>query len=394
MADFTKEDYRDMAIAEVCRVPNELRPKIMLMYADFLHGVDFICVDDENGHDVVSPVTNLFSSGEISSLFYSNNLRVLNLDFLSRKKSKFWYHYNLMLDTQMVSYIERLLRKGSLEKPLLDKVKALQIQTDFSFTFNMTPYIMENCLFKESIDDETITSIRSSLYFFYEKVTPPKRAKQLAEKQTKEIIADYSNLSYAICKHEERYYYSYCTLLKIVLLSFIKGNIKQKMEDFIHFQNYDTCTCDTFSQILALEFWRRGTQFSFFSKIQKGNRDLIKNIKNMAWDFFHIISAQLNFSYILEEQADINMPLFCTADKRLQDLCKITKLQCVAVDHINHTANPVYENSALNELFSWEEQRELFGAKALHYRNQNRKNVNTKILSECLEEELRKIQDA
>ena len=73
-----------------------------------------------------------------------------------------------------------------------------------------------------------------------------------------------------------------------------------------------------------------GIKIGFFSKIKKGNKNIIKNLKNMAWDIFHIHNTINNLSIQTNKIIDITIPLFVTYDKRLKDILPIYKLKAAA----------------------------------------------------------------
>lgn len=68
-------------------------------------------------------------------------------------------------------------------------------------------------------------------------------------------------------------------------------------------------------------------------KIQKGNKN-IKNLKNIAWDIFHIINMSESFDktiYDTNETYDICIPLFFTADENLNEIRNLLSLEMVAI---------------------------------------------------------------
>lgn len=386
--EFTSEDKRDLAISQVVKTSNELRHLAVLDYAKYLRGVDFIYVDNINGIDLLAPIKKCFkiTKGEMASVFASDNLKVLNLDCLYRYKKSFSFNYNILLDTQIISYIEKYV-KGTLDKNLFEVIKPLKKRRPIQSTVDITLYLTENCLLKESFSDKEIENIFSLFYFLNLPIMSKKKAHFEAVKQTEMIQKFYFNSS-QISKLQERYYYAYCCLLKIVILHFKNYGIKQKLIELLHFQNYETCTCDYFYINVAIEFWQKNTNFTFFGKVQKGRFDIIKILKNMAWDICHLFNTYLNFTCKGVNDPDINLPLFYTIDKRLLELSKHAKLELVAADHERNQSLPVFSTNSINAILSYSEQLDLLGAEKLHYRNMHRKDVNTKLLSEKLESEL------
>lgn len=80
---------------------------------------------------------------------------------------------------------------------------------------------------------------------------------------------------------------------------------------------------------LAKLFFNYGTNIKFFGKIQKGRKDIIKNLKNMAWDIFHLQNT-FNNLFIIPKNADFIIPFFISYDQRLKDIAPIYKLKSAA----------------------------------------------------------------
>lgn len=76
-------------------------------------------------------------------------------------------------------------------------------------------------------------------------------------------------------------------------------------------------------------FFNYGTNIKFFGKIQKGRKDIIKNLKNMAWDIFHLQNT-FNNLFIIPKNADFIIPFFISYDQRLKDIAPIYKLKSAA----------------------------------------------------------------
>ncbi len=387
----TEEDLREAAMGTVMRQPNEKKAECILYFKKYLEDVDFICVNENIGHDIIAPIKNQFKicKGEMSSMFFADKIRVLNLDFVLGVKNKFTYEYDIFLDAQIVSYMDRYA-KGTLERSLHGIVKPLLIKREIMSYLNFMPYIMENCLVKGNFNDLELENLYNTLYLLNLPLTSKDRARKEALKQCEEIEEKF--FTYDLHKQKERYDYVYCMLLKIVILHFKKATHKEKLEELIDFENHVTYTCDIAFINIAYEFWEQGTSLSFFGRVQKGRQDLLKILKNMAWDIYHLFQACLEFSYFQKEKADVMMPLFYTVDKRLIELSKIAKIEGAIVDKKRRLSFPVYKMDIINKYFCYSEQKKYFGIEELHNRNQHRSRcVDTKMIGLELEQELMKI---
>ena len=104
---------------------------------------------------------------------------------------------------------------------------------------------------------------------------------------------------------------------------------------------------------LAKLYFMYGTKIGFFSKIQKGNKNIIKSLKNMAWDIFHIHNTINNLAIQTNKIIDITVPLFVTYDKRLKDILPIYKLKAAAfiknssqkwLNYVTNIIDPIIQN--------------------------------------------------
>ena len=70
---------------------------------------------------------------------------------------------------------------------------------------------------------------------------------------------------------------------------------------------------------LAYNYFKYGSEYKFFSKIQRNSRNIIKSLKNMAWDIYHLWSLEAQCS-VIELGADLLIPYFYCFDKRLLEV--------------------------------------------------------------------------
>lgn len=388
MDQYTEEDKRDWAIQQVAGAPVSKKPEAIRTYAQFLKDVDFIFVDDNEGEDMISPVLDMFGikNGNMCSVFSSNNLKVLNLDLLNLRKNKLYISYDVGMETQIVSYISRFI-DGTLNKNLISVVEPLQIKRTLPVEINMDAYVFENCGIDKKVDDIEWENVWHAFYFYNLTMMDEVAAKKHAKFSTKEVEA-FIEKEIMADKYIEQYRLCYCFLLKIVLLYFDNRPIKNKLLELINFENDDICTTDMMFINIAEAFWKQGTKISFFSKVQKGKKDILKVLKNMAWDLFHWVHASLNFNHSPNFDSDISIPLIYSIDRRFLELTQYTKIDCIAIDNQRKKSFPHHNEDVKNNYLSFIERLECFGVDALHKRNQNRKNVDTLELSQNLEKEL------
>ena len=386
--EYTNAEIREMAIDKVCSVNNEERLEVFNQYFSYLNNVDFIYVDLQRGSDIISSIINMFDvkKGEVSSVFYSNKLMILNTDLFSRKAEGVFLNYDIGLDTQIVSYIERYIN-GCLDDVNIPVVLPLRINRTIASEINIDAYVSENCIISKEFDFKNRISIWSVFYFLNTPMMSEEEAKIKADDSTNQIIqfVKYANVANV---YKERYDYIYCMLLKIVLLNFEKSKIREKLIELLRFQNEVTCTSDMGFVNIGLAYWEQGTKLRFFGKVQKGKKNILNILRNMAWDIFHWMQTALNFKVDPQKSACINIPMFYSVDSRFLELSKIIKLKAVAVDKNTNVTYPKFELNRLDEFLSFEEQKVYLGAEALRKRNENRVYVDTEKIYKELEIEL------
>ena len=265
--EYTNAEIREMAIDKVCSVNNEDCLEVFNQYFSYLNNVDFIYVDLQRGSDIISSVINMFDikKGEVSSVFYSNKLMILNTDLFSKKAEGVFLNYDIGLDTQIVSYIERYIN-GCLDDVNIPVVLPLRINRTIASEINIDAYVSENCIISKEFDFKNRISIWSVFYFLNTPMMSEEEAKINADDSTNQIIqfVKYARMANV---YKERYDYIYCMLLKIVLLNFEKSKIREKLIELLRFQNEVTCTSDMGFVNIGLAYWEQGTKLRFFGKV-------------------------------------------------------------------------------------------------------------------------------
>ena len=385
---YTDEEIRELAIGSVLNAENEGYNYAIKKYLKHLEDVDFIFVDENNGFDFVSPATHMFKleKGQISSVFYSDKLTVQNQDFLNGKKDRIYVNYDIGLDTQVVSYIERYL-SGKLDEVNIPVIMPLRVKRNMASEINIDAYVNENCIINKEFSSKQLLNIWSFFYFLNTPTMSDTEAKIKADESTDEIVKFVKRTREANV-YKERYDYTYCTLLKIVLLNFEKKGTKEKLIELLKFEKEVTCTMDMVAINIAIAYWEQGTKLRFFGKVQKGRKDILNVLRNMAWDVFHWTQTLLDFKTTTRKGADINIPLFYSVDMRFLELSKIIKLKAVAIDKRKNITIPHLESNRLREFLSDDELKEYFGPEALRQRNEKRGYVDTEKIYKELEIEL------
>ena len=383
--DYTYEDLKMMAMSEAFAADASQKKRIFYNYREFLSDIHFIFVD-ENGIDAISPFRKMFNLNEsnLVSMFSKDTLNVINEDILNGK-TEISFSCDIGLDTQIISYIERYVR-GVLDEHLVSTIKPLQIKRTLESEINIDAYIFENYLKNRQLDKIGKLSVWSVYYFLNIPLMNEIDAQIKADEALKSID-NYINYSPRTRIYLDRYYLCYSFLLKIVKLHFENISLKEKLIKLIAFENEEIFTIATMFINLAVAFWEQGTKLRFFGKVQKGKKDIIEVLQNMAWDLTHWVNTTLDCVYSDNFKSDLFVNLFYSIDNRFLELKNILKMECIAIDKKEKKAFPYYKNE-LDKFFTFEEQREFYGESALHKRNLYRKTVDTKELATKLKKEL------
>lgn len=384
-----EEIKRDLLIAKIGDSIHSEKVRLIRQYNEQIKDIDFICVNKEWGNDNLQEITNSFGilKGNLSSPFYDNHLIVLNSDFVMGRKKVFSYHFDIQLDTNIVSLIGRL-GKGQLDEALIDSIRNITKQRNLSSTMSLLCYLDENCLLENKFSDYVKSDIYNFFYVLYSSQTDRKTANKLANEKLEQITKTEYIKPYSY-KFIEIYFYNYCMLLELIIVFFQNRNTKERIKAYLTFMNETIYTLDFGMMNIAISFFEKKRDFLFFSKIDKNMQEPIKTIKNMTWDLYHVRNQYEIFKHqVADYKVDITMPLFYSMDNRLNELRNEIKLKCIAVDHKTNTYYPFIENNKLGQYLSCEEQYQYLNITTLENRSKNRKNVDTKKISSILEEEL------
>ncbi len=117
----------------------------------------------------------------------------------------------------------------------------------------------------------------------------------------------------------------------LIQLSNSKKTVDEKMESFLEFCHLKISKISLRECIIALEYFKNGQKLRFFGKIQKGNNNLVRDIRNMAWDLYHISDLERRMSDFNEDYNEkFYLPAFLTFDKRLIEITELYSLNAIA----------------------------------------------------------------
>ncbi|MDE6058822.1 MAG: hypothetical protein K2G44_02155 [Clostridia bacterium] len=260
-----------------------------------------------------------FHGGKVNFVSGMTTQRIYNISMTQR---------NIALDVNTVSYI-RTMADGQLDKLQSDHIKYLIENINIikeASSFDYLPYILENYVFSPENEERILKTVNSFEHYFY-----PNNEEQCSR---------YYEIVKATFKNEEmieqtrrEYYVGYALLVLICFINFKFSKMKtlQKLEEFCSYMNGMLFLFREPFVEVAFQFFELGNQYRFFKKIQINAKNILKDLKNMAWDVFHLWSLEARCS-TEDKGADLLVPYFYCFDKGLLELKECFDLETLFVN--------------------------------------------------------------
>lgn len=364
--------------------------KIYIENIDLLHHYQIIHVDEKHGKDNVKPMSDILSIDRkyLFSPFYSDRLYIINEKFVLGNPH-IRYFYDILLDTQIVSYINRKDKEtNELIKDIVTKVgKNRKVKSSASIGL----YLTENCLFSNQISEKVLENIKSFFDYLYLNHSKYEwLAKRRAKEAVKKIIKNQEKMFNNPFNErmKQQYMMIYILLMKVCIISLDKKETKKKVIDLLDFQSNHLKAIDIGITEVAIAYFRLKQKIAFFGKIQKGRTDLIDTVKNMSWDLFHLRYQNLSTSFPHVKDADVTLSLMCSIDKRLLEVRKYMRLKMLAFDKRNFNFFPFYENDELRKMLSKDEVTRYFSGGEHYRRLEEKGKLDLYALADKIESEL------
>lgn len=349
-------------------------------YFDVIKDYVITFVDDKVGKNNYKYMLDVLQidSQYIFSPFHSNKLYTLNEEFVS-SLSPMLYFFDISLDTNIVSYIDRFQRGTDLDGKPLEMVKRLGKHRQIASTINLSPYLNENCLFEGQINPQYKETIYNFFYYlnkFHHRWSFI--AKRKSKKSTEMIIKNQEFLLNSpladIFKQQFKIIYS--SVLMIALLNLSNSNKKDKIIKLIDFMANDIKAMDICLLEIAAVYFVKKQNLSFFGKLQKGKKDIVDIIRNLSWDIFHLRYQEFLLSVKPVKGIDVNLVLFCTLDRRLTEIQEIIKLKAIAYNTKTGNYYPFYQNESVLKMLSKEEIHKYFQSEKHFNRISTKMNID------------------
>jgi len=338
---------------------------LYLEYFTLMQDYTITFVDNKNGKDNYTRMLNIFNIDPkfLFSPFTSNRLYTLNSKFAEDPFSKLKYFFDISLDTSIASYIGRYQEKKQLEGPTKEIVEKLGKHRFYASTVNFSPYINENCLFSKEITPTNRDTIYNFFYYlnkFHYRFDF--QAKFKSKQSTNKLLKNQGILSVSPIEDRLRHQYKimHSSLLMISLQVFKSSTVKQKLLEILDFMANDIKAIDLCLLEIAAVYFHKKQKLSFFGKIQKGNKDILAEIRNLTWDIFHLRHQEFLLGVEPVKGIDVNLVLFCTLDKRLIEIKDIIKLKAIAYNKRTLNHYPFYDLENVKKMLTKEEMHEYF----------------------------------
>lgn len=360
---------------------------------------------------------NFPSGAAIRSLFDSEFVVALDRltvrEMLFSGKSEYQIDYSISLDTQAVSHLE----------PYISGRDPMKIDADLKDVFNFIsspnvfvdplPYLAENLenlkvatscdrIFDKLKAYEILRTLDLDQFQDTGKIVSTV-SPALLVKGAQELIArllyDAEN-SPMMEELRFAHNYSYVHLLKMVSIQFRwpKLSIDEKMERFAEFGDVVLATLGSREIALARAYFERSQSMRFFSKAQKSRKDLLKILRNMAWDLTHIRRMELCMAAGGRSGARYFFPALLTFDKGLIEVLDLYPLKALAFEARRAEPLPFFSGEVLDLVATSEEGRASFSrrfysvdARTTRARRRQSARKNFHLIVDRLERELAEV---
>lgn len=274
----------------------------------------------------------------IYSFWGNNKVNFLSYRVLLSPRNMCVNERNISFDTNIISYFKSWIEKG---KSSVDLTPVLEFLSNPQTQYDYFPFMAENYLSQNYTKEELIIEIDQierdlSNYKLYP--YRPEYAQQLVN-----TLSDPNMVN----PLKDTYNRIYLTMLVIVWVKLHYSNQPaekqfQKLCDIMasELNNYPLPEL-----AMAYDYYNNSDNTaSFFRKIQKNKNNLLKNIKNMAWDLFHI-SLTIQQCLVKLTNTDLMIPYFATYDKGLAKILKYYEMESLAICYRTNEYFPYYSMS-------------------------------------------------
>lgn len=348
------------AMISVCSAPTLLESLMIFeTNKDILKDCKFIFTSEGVANIPEYSRQRKFSNGAgVYNIFASEKIVVLDTNVLEAMKkgtANYSVDYSVSLDTMAVSYLRPYLNNREHRVPKdFKEIFCFLAQEDVNI--DPMPYMFENT---QNINDplkidsifeilkayEILKNIDTKLLNENDIIRPRISEKQIGDNARKNLdtIFEISKNRDTVEFINNPYNLKYCLLLKIALIQ-LKNPRKEsekKILELLDFCDSELNRIFLREVVVACKYFEVGQNLTFFGKVQKGKKDLLKIIKNMAWDLYHISEMERTMTYSFGSDANYYLPVFLTFDMRLIEILQLYRVKAIGFSEVSKEIVPV-----------------------------------------------------
>ncbi len=382
-----RELERSKVIKILASASEELYWDIYLRYFDILKDFDIIYVDNK-ATDYGKLMKDFFhlENGLISSCFHSDKLKFINekvfLNNLNENDTKIFTSFDIELDTNVVSELDKLRRKKSYNTAYKNDLLSLTKRRNVHSTISIGPYLSENYYNNGYELNETMIDVYYNFLLTLNKNSCDSfvDAVRDSKMQTEQFIDFYKNEykdKFVFEVHNNLYKAIYLNLLKMVQLNRTEISIEEKVFEMFKFQNEKMYKYLLGEMNIAIRFFEEKYNFAFFSKLQNPKKEkLISFIKNMAWDIYHLRNMEVTISLMEFDGVDFVFPMLFSFDRKFNELRESIGLRLYINDKTSYNFYPFYKEDRFNKYIDLSKMRKMRNKKAKKRRIKKTTKIN------------------
>lgn len=332
------------------------------LYAPFIADYKFIFAAEKGGTPGFA-VNRTFKGGAaVRSLFGAEKVFVLDPKTLedmhaASGEARYPFDFSISLDTMAMSYLE----------PYISGIPNKRLPEDFQEVFEFIardevnvdplPYMTEN---RFNLDDSKAADRIFAKLKAYEVLRTLDKEWLSRRGEVRSVLTpgelDARALSLISGMYEARHHqlvmegfrtrhrYMYACLLKMasIQLRAPSRDVAGKMSDFLAFCDEQMATIFAREAVIARAYFERGQDLTFFGKIQRGRKDLLDQLSNMAWDLWHIRQLEEGLTLSIRPEARYYFTALLTFDKRLIEIMDLYALRSFGYNASRDVQIPVY----------------------------------------------------
>lgn len=335
------------ATQEICIAKSlEKAGKIYLENLDVLKGWKFIYSTPKGNTTAYSSNHSFSSTGALRNFFKHNEVFFIDEKLTRKTKGRYAvvFDYSIGLDANAVSYIEPYI-DANISRIPKDIEEVMVFLAGRYTNFDPLPYLEENFFGLHTPVDysKVFKSLKAYNKLRFAELQSNRNGKRLIFKLTDQQINDETSGMLSSMMHKltnqnivnelkKDYLRYYVLLLKMIEIHFSsKQDVNKKLKEFFLFMHHDINAIHTREALLAKEFFIRKQKLKFFAKIQPRNKNLFRDLRNMAWDIKHIRGTEFKANLLTGGGVDYFIPAFLTFDSRLVEVIDLVKINALSI---------------------------------------------------------------